>query len=205
MASSNRRFAAQSSAYCNPVGDLPVAIRKADIRFERSRTADLCPLLGVERTSRFALQMSAFDPKRTSLPHRKISANDPKRAFVVCRCNPIFNNWKLAAGYVCYFSKPRDPCRAWEELSLADLSRVANQLRPLAGENRPDPVKLSPKSAMGSATSIPARMDSSASRSFVYWNQDHGRSVPSASCSIAHSRIRSSSWRIMRGSWLVIS
>ena len=33
---------------------------------------------------------------------------------------------------------------AWEELSSADLSRVANQLRPLAGENRPDQVKLSP-------------------------------------------------------------
>ena len=31
--------------------------------FKRSRE---CPLLGVKRTCRFALQMSAFDPKRTS-------------------------------------------------------------------------------------------------------------------------------------------
>ena len=54
--------------YCNPVGDLPVAIRKADIRFERSRTADLCPLLGVKRTCHFALHMSAYDPKRTLPP-----------------------------------------------------------------------------------------------------------------------------------------
>src|SRR6476620_9188998 len=41
---------------------------KADIRFERSRTADLCPLLGVKRTCLFASQMSAFDPKRTCPP-----------------------------------------------------------------------------------------------------------------------------------------
>ena len=35
-----------------------------------------CPLLGVKRTSLFALRMSAFDPKRTSIPHRKMSAYD---------------------------------------------------------------------------------------------------------------------------------
>jgi hypothetical protein len=93
----------------------------------------------------------------------------------------------------------------------ASLSGVANQLCPLAGSTVPTSRRESPRSgeafsesSMGSATSIPARMDSSASRSFVYWNQDHGRSVPAASCSIAHSRIRSNSWRIMRGSWFVI-
>ena len=32
-----------------------------------------CPLLGVKRTSRFALQMSAFDPKRTCAAHKEIS------------------------------------------------------------------------------------------------------------------------------------
>jgi hypothetical protein len=31
-----------------------------------SRATDQCPLLGVKLTCRFALQMSAFDPKRTS-------------------------------------------------------------------------------------------------------------------------------------------
>ena len=41
---------------------------KADIRFDRSRTAVSCPLLGVKRTCLFALQMSAFDPKRTRAP-----------------------------------------------------------------------------------------------------------------------------------------
>jgi hypothetical protein len=38
----------------------------ADIGFDRSRTAVLCPLSGVKRTWLFAAQMSAFDPKRTS-------------------------------------------------------------------------------------------------------------------------------------------
>ena len=37
-----------------------------------------CPLLGVKQTSRFALHMSAFDPKRTS---RGLAANDPKTVF----------------------------------------------------------------------------------------------------------------------------
>jgi putative ABC transport system substrate-binding protein len=37
----------------------------ADTRFYRSRSAISCPLLREKRTCRFALQMSAYDPKRT--------------------------------------------------------------------------------------------------------------------------------------------
>ena len=40
-----------------------IPVRKSAIGTKR--TGAPCPLSGVKRTSRFALQMSAFDPKRT--------------------------------------------------------------------------------------------------------------------------------------------
>ena len=56
-----------------------------------------CPLLGVKRTSLFALQMSAYDLKRTSTSALHMSAFDPKRTFAFC---PAGASGRVALGFV---------------------------------------------------------------------------------------------------------
>ena len=59
----------------------------------------------------------------------------------------------------------------WAAVSAADLNGVerylADQLSPLVGERHPDVRPIPVKSSMGCVASIPARMASNASRSFM--------------------------------------
>ena len=62
----------------------PAITPKFDWDTHKFRCAQ-CPLLGVKRTCSFALQMSAFDPKRTFQSGRLMFVLDERRVDSRCR------------------------------------------------------------------------------------------------------------------------
>ena len=107
-----------------------------------------CPLLGVKRTSRFALQMSAYDPKRTLAPFQydlivtlaaryKLPAIYYERFFVadgglISYGADFLDQFRRAAGYVDRIlkgEKPADlPVQAPTKYELAINLKTAKAL-----------------------------------------------------------------------------